>query len=674
MGTTAVRQLLRSLCSNSQWKYAVLWKLRYENRMILSWEDGYYDHPEPRVTLETLSDDSWCRGSGDMIPLYPETSIKTGGSGESPIGQMVANMSNLQYTLGEGIVGEVAYTGNHCWVLYDDIFTSEANSKLVNEYPNEWLLQFASDIKTILLVPVLPHGVLQLGSLEAVAEDIAVVAYIKDRFAVHSAPAVDSVKVDKYTLSAFDQPVSPLCIQDALEIYRQDQLNIALHLLLGDVSTSLGPINRNQSEMVDDKLLGLSCIEELQEYSQHINFDLGVFDEFLNGTVNGDTAGHLLEQFFGDQDAARYMRMSPFLSFPRECELHKALGPVFENQVNEYLLESFFSRGAASNNSRFVCSKDLVDCIEPLQSDKGDTEYSLEAVVTVVSSSSDDNSSGTLNSLKNYTTSAGQSAASSQPENQSEIRASAGHDSVPWSPLTSAPVAQGNSGVTAFSFKSTLSTVIVKDETEKNEGYIRPRKGKKTSTMCKRSRPCENRRPRPRDRQMIQDRVKELRELVPNGSKCSIDGLLDRTVKHMLFLRSVADQAGKLKQWVDKEVTTRTNRRASEINQGYENGTSWAFEFGREFQICPIIVEDLAYPGHMLIEMLCNEPSIFLEIAQVIRSLDLTILKGEVDSHGDNTWARFVVEVEATEGFHRLDIFWPLMQILQCHRNIPNVL
>lgn len=36
--------------------------------------------------------------------------------------------------------------------------------------------------------------------------------------------------------------------------------------------------------------------------------------------------------------------------------------------------------------------------------------------------------------------------------------------------------------------------------------------------------------------------------------QCSIDGLLDRTVKHMLFLRSVADQAGKLKQWVDKEV------------------------------------------------------------------------------------------------------------------------
>lgn len=35
----------------------------------------------------------------------------------------------------------------------------------------------------------------------------------------------------------------------------------------------------------------------------------------------------------------------------------------------------------------------------------------------------------------------------------------------------------------------------------------------------KRSRPGESHRPRPRDRQLIQDRLKELRELVPNGSK-----------------------------------------------------------------------------------------------------------------------------------------------------------
>lgn len=40
-----------------------------------------------------------------------------------------------------------------------------------------------------------------------------------------------------------------------------------------------------------------------------------------------------------------------------------------------------------------------------------------------------------------------------------------------------------------------------------------------TKMNRKRARPGENCRPRPRDRQLIQDRIKELRELVPNGSK-----------------------------------------------------------------------------------------------------------------------------------------------------------
>lgn len=38
----------------------------------------------------------------------------------------------------------------------------------------------------------------------------------------------------------------------------------------------------------------------------------------------------------------------------------------------------------------------------------------------------------------------------------------------------------------------------------------------------KRARPGESRKPRPRDRQLIQDRLKELRQLVPNGSKVTL--------------------------------------------------------------------------------------------------------------------------------------------------------
>ena len=98
----------------------------------------------------------------------------------------------------------------------------------------------------------------------------------------------------------------------------------------------------------------------------------------------------------------------------------------------------------------------------------------------------------------------------------------------------------------------------------------------------KRARPGESTRPRPKDRQQIQDRVKELREIVPNGAKvlsilipyaiishcfavfvllildlmqqCSIDSLLDRTIKHMLFLQSVTKYADKLKQTDEPKV------------------------------------------------------------------------------------------------------------------------
>ncbi|KAJ6362975.1 hypothetical protein OIU78_003213 [Salix suchowensis] len=174
-----------------------------------------------------------------------------------------------------------------------------------------------------------------------------------------------------------------------------------------------------------------------------------------------------------------------------------------------------------------------------------------------------------------------------------------------------------------------MSTIFDQEQQEKDKSYTHPWKGQKMSKVARRSaRRSENQRPRPRDRQLIQDRVKELRELVPNGSKCSIDGLLDQTIKHMQYLRSVTDQAEKLRQWVHQEVADRKNCRSSETNVNIQSGKSWAFEFGNDLQICPIVVEDLAYPGHLLIEMLCHDRGIFLEIAQVIRSLDLTILKG----------------------------------------------
>ncbi|KAK1323613.1 Transcription factor LHW [Acorus calamus] len=175
----------------------------------------------------------------------------------------------------------------------------------------------------------------------------------------------------------------------------------------------------------------------------------------------------------------------------------------------------------------------------------------------------------------------------------------------------------------------------------------------------KRSRPGENPRPRPKDRQMIQDRVKELREIVPNGAKCSVDLLLERTIKHMLFLQSVSKHADKLKETGEPKI----KEGGLVLKDNFEGGATWAFEVGTQSIICPIIVEDLNPPRQMLVEMLCEDRGFFLEIADLIRGLGLTILKGVMEARNDKVWARF--SVEANRDMTRMEIFLSLVHILE---------
>ncbi|XVE96926.1 hypothetical protein REPUB_Repub02eG0266100 [Reevesia pubescens] len=684
MATTALRQLLKSFCTNSPWKYAVLWKLWHRSPMSLTWEDGYCVCPITRESVESISSDEY--SNNEIIPSHFEISIDDGCFGGYPIGLVVANMSHLKYAWGEGIVGKVAYLGKHCWVSYDDIFTGKANSKLLPECPEEWLFQFASGIKTIVLVPVLPHGVLQLGSLEMVAEDLRIPAYIKDRFSCKNiqaqspsslissllenleesssasigplnsedSNAVDSFKPNK--LLALDQIVPLLNVQntfqvpgidlpEVLESESENKISVPPVSLTDASSPQRQSIGSNLLAIGESGLFGFSCPkEELQAYPECNAYVVGECGEILHGVTNPYPARDFLEPPFEDYN----VDVAGFLSFPQDCELHKALGPAFQTCSKEYLWQSSFL-----NENMF---RDLFNGIDPSMSAKvGDAEYLLQAVVGHGS----DGSIDIVNRSNHVITSPGQLPVSSRPQSVKD-------DSTPLSGPTSSFVGgakNNSSSKISASFKSMVSTLTDNENLGKDRHYTQTRKFKKQSITKRRARPGDNPRPRPRDRQMIQDRLKELRELVPNGAKYSIDALLDQTVKHMLHLRSVTNQVQKLRQWVHREVTGRKNVRSSETKDGYQTGTSWAFEIGDELKRCPIVVEDLAYPDHLLIEMLCNEPGLFLEIAQVIRSFNLTILKGVMESCSNNTWAHFIVE--ASRGFHRLDIFWPLMQLLQ---------
>nr|VDD29318.1 unnamed protein product [Brassica oleracea] len=178
----------------------------------------------------------------------------------------------------------------------------------------------------------------------------------------------------------------------------------------------------------------------------------------------------------------------------------------------------------------------------------------------------------------------------------------------------------------------------------------------------KRAKAGESRKPRPKDRQMIQDRIKELRGMIPNGAKCSIDTLLDLTIRHMVFMQSIAKYADKLKQPYFAKVI-------SPLQKGglvKEKERTWALEVGDDDEsvVCPIIVEDLKPQGQMQIEMVCQENGDkFLEIAHVVRGLGLNILKGVMETTQGRIWAHLIVE--AKPHITRLQLFYSLVHLFQ---------
>ncbi|KAI7753422.1 hypothetical protein M8C21_022809 [Ambrosia artemisiifolia] len=174
-------------------------------------------------------------------------------------------------------------------------------------------------------------------------------------------------------------------------------------------------------------------------------------------------------------------------------------------------------------------------------------------------------------------------------------------------------------------------------------------------------------RPRPKDRQQILDRMAELRQLIPNGEKMSIDCLLDRTIKHMIFLQNVTKQADTIKQ-ADERKMSKVN-----IQDPSNNGVTWACELGNEKMVCPLMVEDVGAHGQMLIEMLYKEKGLFLEIVDMIRRFGLIILKGVMEDRGDYIWARFIVEPEVDKHVTRHEIFTTLVQFLQTTTTTPGM-
>ncbi|CAA0832168.1 Transcription factor bHLH155 [Striga hermonthica] len=644
-----LQQALRSFCSNSDWKYAVFWKITRQTRMMLTWEDAYYDGNQSEKKLYNPA-------SGSSIE---------GPYSHDPLGLAVANMSYQVYSFGEGVVGKVAVSGKHSWIFLDEL------DSFSYEYSDGWQTQFSAGIKTIVVVAVIPHGVVQLGSLHKISEDVKLVDHIRNVFsglqdsllgcipssmksntddsclpdtctkipdsAFHNSIGKMKRSLHENEVNLWSQFLSPLG-ESVNQFHIFPQIGAAgpsvpgNEILLPSSSVNIlssqpqAPVMENPNnkkfggETSDSRDLG-----KRPEITSTSSSAKNVKIENLN--INNFETRHFenLQLPIKSNNRAAEMNISPF-GFCAGYELYEALGSSFQEQKND-------SIWGAVNISEGIGSCSLL---------RGNSDANLlEAVVA------------RTGSHQGYDT-----------ENERSCRESLlTPDKTPCNSLgtissfdrdTSCSLNSVTCSVESLRGFPCTSSSIGSEHLDKARMLAKPNR--------KRARPGESTRPRPRDRQLIQDRIKELRELVPSGSKCSIDSLLERTIKHMVFLQSVTKHAEKLNKCsVSKLLDKETGIRRISCR---EQGSSWAVELGNSQKACPIIVENINMNGQMLVEV-NKESGHFLEIAETIRSLGLSILKGVSEAYGDQMWMCFVVEGENNRSIHRMDVLWSLMQLFQ---------
>ncbi|EOX94495.1 Basic helix-loop-helix DNA-binding superfamily protein isoform 3 [Theobroma cacao] len=726
--SSGLHQILRSLCLNTEWKYAVFWKLKHRARMVLTWEDAYYDNHDQHDPSE------------NNCFHHTLDNLQSGYCSHDPLGLAVAKMSYHVYSLGEGIVGQVAVSGKHQWIFADKHVNSSCS---LFEFCDGWQSQFAAGIRTIVVVAVVQHGVVQLGSLNKVFEDVKLVSHIRDVFFAlqdssvgHIASPIecsmksslfqldlptklldsDGIPLDKtvdeqgpdallpefshprkYSDRLFVLPLSNNHPKGAVEVENKHE-GLELSSARNDESAKLLTPRSNVSNLEHQNQLGRILINNgvwkgensgwknssLVPENVYANNPVGgrerygvdhayFSSNFLNSAHSDTVKSSSLSSYpnevldipessdmkfqkdlkkLGNQNEISHLDpMNTSLKFSVGCELYEALGPAF-------IRKSIYADWQAENME----AGGNIEMPEGMSSSQltfeSGSENLLEAVVANVCHSGSDIKAerSSCRSAPSLLTTGN----TPEPSSQSKHTINSAGYSINQSSLVEDNTQHclNSSELCGAMSSKGFSSTCPSNCSEQFERSSEPAKNNK-----KRARPGENPRPRPRDRQLIQDRIKELRELVPNGAKCSIDSLLERTIKHMVFLQGITKHADKLSKCAESKIHHKGAGMLGSSN--YEQGSSWAVEVGSHLKVCSIVVENTNKNGQILVEMLCEECSHFLEIAEAIRSLGLTILKGVTEAHGEKTWICFVVEGQNNRVMHRMDILWSLVQILQ---------
>ncbi|KAG2610590.1 protein RICE SALT SENSITIVE 3-like [Panicum virgatum] len=225
--THLLQHTLRSLCTGDapQWVYAVFWRILPRNypppkwdlpgaaydrtrgnrrNWILAWEDGFCNFAAAAVAAAPAA----CGQEGAAAAAYAgDCEAAAAASQEAakhqhqhqpqPPGlqpELFFKMSHDIYNYGEGLIGKVAADHSHKWV-FKEPQEHETNpiaswSNPADSHPRTWEAQFQSGIQTIALIAV-REGVVQLGSMKKVAEDLSYVVMLRRKFGyLESIPGV----------------------------------------------------------------------------------------------------------------------------------------------------------------------------------------------------------------------------------------------------------------------------------------------------------------------------------------------------------------------------------------------------------------------------------------------------------------------------------------------------
>lgn len=186
--------------------------------------------------------------------------------------------------------------------------------------------------------------------------------------------------------------------------------------------------------------------------------------------------------------------------FPAGCELYEALGPAFNKQKIHHDSET---RKTETESVLQMPAEGI--CSTNLSTTTSGSENLLEAVVAnICHSGSDARGAKSFGKLAQSLLTTEKSVEPPSADMHTSGLACYLFD------RSSLVEEDTLHSLTSHSFSST-SHSRCSEQLERSQ--------EQAKTNKKRARAGENCRPRPRDRQLIQDRIKELRELVPNGSK-----------------------------------------------------------------------------------------------------------------------------------------------------------